>query len=794
MYFVKDIVSPSLLPVCCLAPFPADVALCSTPGGPTVRTLKDAWLTLWARPPHDPYFHLVEHPGKSVRWSLEPRLPLIISDLSAADPASSWHTRFRPDAKIRNVLRNHLINPSTEYSTVRGLLENDHVSCSIFAATFPDCVPTHIIMLLTGEQRLFLFRQMCLEPADYVRGPLRLLFRGGVPDFCCGVLSGLDRNGLVASVVPRDGESRKRPRAPPPTAKKGGKKSAESDEESENEIEEEVGVAPSKDYRRFTVARKVRFLPIDLDASPPSWRAVPHVACAISIEKSLGGCLSGKEGHTMFPLASLRDMVADRDFDDGLQLLTDLRLVEHILWDDVKHVTLAKIARQTRAVSRMVNKVMSWSPVIPETVQKIDPKCTREQHAAIVYAMQNPITVVTGGPGTGKSHWTRELARVIGDISSIMCLAPTGRAADNMPAGRTIHRVKCGIFRRPARGARADGGVAKIRTIIVDESSMLAEATHMYWGLAQIIDAFPDVERIVFLGDVNQLPPIGSGNFLHDLIQHLRRVRNEAVHTFTQNHRSDSSLHDVAQSILRGVTPTIGPSFAIKVGGYADVSRAFVDLGARSESTLTLAFNGRTEGPLLEKLLRAVDPLVTKAYGAQDPETLALGDYIVITKNCILQGVSNGTMGRITELAVAGPATGDKWVCRDTVPWKSPPMKTALAIKFQLNSASTDGRIVTIQFGAPKLLSPSAVSSDLRMKHIRGGRVLTVHKAQGGQADNVIFWLRGYESLSALYTGITRAKKKVVVIVADAAAFGRAMKKRSVDIHSLLRYLLLNEL
>lgn len=801
MNYVKDILSPDLLPTVCLTPFEAEVALCAEPGGPPTRKVK-AWMTLWTRPPVDPYFHLVEHPGKAVRWSLEPRLPLGISDLCDADPPSSWRSQFRPDAKIRKVLSNHLANPATAYSKVRRLLENDHVSCALFAATFPDCVPTHLIMLLTGEQRFFLFRQMSSDTADLAQGPLRLLFRGGVPEFPCNVLSGLDRSGRVASVVPREGESRKRPRSQP-TSAKGGKKPTESDDdESEDEISEEVGVSPSTKYKRFTVGRKVRFLPIELAAAPKSWQAFPHIACAISIEKTLAGCLSGKDGHTMYPLKNLRELVADRDFDDGLRLLTDLRLVEHI--DDgggTRFITLAKIASQTRTVARMLAKVMSWKPAVPDAAPIVDPKCTREQRAAILYALENPITVVTGGPGTGKSHWTKELVKVIGDVASIMCLAPTGRAAENMPAGKTIHREKCGIMRRPmvarARvggggGGGGGGGLerdAKIKTIILDESSMLSEATHIFWGLVEIIEAYPDLERIIFLGDVNQLPPIGGGNFLHDLIRHLHRVRPAAIHTFTHNHRSDSSLHDVAQSILRGVVPSNSPSFTIRMGGYEDVQRAFVELGAQSESTLTLAYSNK-EGEHLEARLRSVDPLLTKAWGAQNPETLALGDYIVVTKNCILQGVSNGTMGRVTELAVVGSESRDKWVCRDTVPWKRPEMKTALAVKFKLNSASGDARIVTLQFGAPKFLLPSVRSSQLRVKDIAGGRVLTVHKAQGGQADNVIFWLRGYESLSALYTGITRAKKRVIVIVAKESAFRESMERRSVPIHSFLRYLM----
>jgi len=181
-----------------------------------------------------------------------------------------------------------------------------------------------------------------------------------------------------------------------------------------------------------------------------------------------------------------------------------------------------------------------------------------EQRAAVELAAKAQVLVVTGGPGVGKTTIVRAIVSVFEAAGLVVRLAaPTGRAAKRLSdsTGReatTLHRLlefepKQGGFKRN-RALPLEGGA-----LIVDEASMvdlpLADA---------LLDAVPDGMRVVFVGDVDQLPSVGPGRVLHDLIESKRVSVVRLTKIFRQ--AEASLIVTNAHRINRGEAPIAPPS------------------------------------------------------------------------------------------------------------------------------------------------------------------------------------------------------------------------------------------
>lgn len=141
-----------------------------------------------------------------------------------------------------------------------------------------------------------------------------------------------------------------------------------------------------------------------------------------------------------------------------------------------------------------------------------------QQEVAVASAFQHKMLIITGGPGTGKSTITKAILAIVEKLTSkIILTAPTGRAAKRMAeiTGRkaaTIHSLleynfKGGGFKRN-RESPLDCDL-----VIVDEASMI-DTSLMY----SLLKAIPNHARVILVGDINQLPSVGPGNVLKDLI------------------------------------------------------------------------------------------------------------------------------------------------------------------------------------------------------------------------------------------------------------------------------------
>ena len=171
---------------------------------------------------------------------------------------------------------------------------------------------------------------------------------------------------------------------------------------------------------------------------------------------------------------------------------------------------LLSIPKQTREVDSA--RAIQW------VQQQLSFQPAENQKNAIRYALENKVMVITGGPGTGKTTIIKAILKIFSQMKiNIMLAAPTGRAAKRMsemtghPA-KTIHRLleysihKHGFQRNEKKPLDCD-------LLIIDEASMI-DTILMY----HLLKAIPATGTCIFVGDVNQLPSVGPGNVLNDMI------------------------------------------------------------------------------------------------------------------------------------------------------------------------------------------------------------------------------------------------------------------------------------
>lgn len=206
-------------------------------------------------------------------------------------------------------------------------------------------------------------------------------------------------------------------------------------------------------------------------------------------------------------------------------------------------------------VAERLNSLMNALPPrladIPPAFVKLDPGLSPEQHSAIRSALSNPVSVLTGGPGTGKTTCLKALIDVLEAANKTYALAsPTGRAAKRLSeaTGRpasTIHRLLGyspgeGFKHNPEHPLPAD-------LVVVDEASMLDLLL-----MNHLLKAMQPGSHLVLVGDVDQLPSVGAGDVLRDLIASQVASVTQLNVIFRQASGSDiiSNAHRINQGQL----------------------------------------------------------------------------------------------------------------------------------------------------------------------------------------------------------------------------------------------------
>jgi exodeoxyribonuclease V alpha subunit len=211
---------------------------------------------------------------------------------------------------------------------------------------------------------------------------------------------------------------------------------------------------------------------------------------------------------------------------------------------------LAKTANRSRACQ--VFQDLNWSAAFDWLAGRHGLHLAPEQAEGVRMALTMPVSILTGGPGTGKTH-TLKAVLTLARAKQLQCLlaAPTGRAAKRMEEATglpavTLHRL---LDLRP--GGKSAGKALQADLVVVDEVSMLDVllANHL-------VKAVPPGAHLLLVGDPDQLPSVGAGDVLADLLRSERFPVTRLSHIFRQG--AGSGIAENARRINAGQMPAFG--------------------------------------------------------------------------------------------------------------------------------------------------------------------------------------------------------------------------------------------
>ena len=532
-------------------------------------------------------------------------------------------------------------------------------------------------------------------------------------------------------------------------------------------------------YRLAEDIRGIGFATADLIASRAGIRADSDFRIRSGLKYLLSEA-SG-EGHSYLPreevlARAVRLLQAEPE---QIELQLDNLLVERELvakGRDPQQVYSPRAFREEQQIARMLLELDSDRPhdadlaQIDERIRRIEEREGIEldelQRSAVRMAVEHTVLLISGGPGTGKTTTINTIIRLLHDLGlSVMLAAPTGRAARRMTEATgypamTIHRL-LGV-----RGVPGDDtlsgtvGFEKDRdnpletdALIIDEMSMVD--THLFCSLLKAV--LPGT-RLILVGDVDQLPSVGPGRVLRDLMDSgaFRTVLLKTI--FRQAMESDIVMN--AHRILNGEMleldnrskdffflerSDVGVIYKHTVDLLQGRMPAYAGCSPWEVQVLTPMRKGNLGVLRLNEELQSIlnPPAPGKAEHTRADVTFREGDKVMQTRNNYQiawevrgnfgipieqgTGIFNGDFGRVEEIDTAAQT---------------------MTVRFD------EDRIVTYPFGE---------LDDLDLAY-----AVTVHKSQGSEYPAVILPLlqgpSGLFNRNLLYTAVTRAKNCVVIL------------------------------
>ncbi len=394
-------------------------------------------------------------------------------------------------------------------------------------------------------------------------------------------------------------------------------------------------------------------------------------------------------------------------------------------------------------------------------------KLSEEQKQAIDLAATNQVAILTGGPGTGKTFTTRAIVALWQAMGKTVALAaPTGRAAQRLSAiagsdAQTLHRLLA-FEPRTGRFQRNRERPLECDAIVVDEASMLD-----LFLMRALLRALPTGAQLLLVGDADQLPSVGPGRVLRDLIEAECVPVARLSQVFRQ--AAQSAIVRAAHQINQGRLPdcerlSSQPSSNALWYPSSDPQAITATLKELVENFLPgLGFAPRSDVQVLAPLQRG--PIGTRRLNAllqswlnpPSPELAELergdivyrqGDRVIQLKNDYDRDVFNGDLGSIVEIDSAA-------------------------------------RVLTVAFGKRPIEYGAA-----DLEALAPAWCITVHKAQGSEYPVVVLpfvrdrgpWL----SRNLFYTGLTRAKRLAIVLGSREILAAAVASERPLQRHTLL--------
>ena len=501
------------------------------------------------------------------------------------------------------------------------------------------------------------------------------------------------------------------------------------------------------------------------------FRTADQVAARLGIEKtatvrvraglSFGLAEATGQGHCGLPVAELiRATAALIEVEPGLvEAALRLELADSDLVADTVDgeacVFLAGLHRSEQVIAERIGQLLRRRPpwpaidaarAIPWVESRTGLTLAPSQAEALRRAVTAKVLVITGGPGVGKTTLVNSILQVLGaeGVHVALC-APTGRAAKRLAEStgleaRTIHRLleadpKTGGFRRDAAHPLGCG------LLVVDECSMVDVPL-----MRALLQALPDRAALLLVGDADQLPSVGPGRVLADVIASGAVPVIRLTEVFRQ--AAQSRIVTAAHGINRGQVPELGAVegsdfFFVPAEEPEDVARKLLAV-VRDRVPARFGFDPVRDVQVLCPMnrgglgARALNIELQRALNPPGPErverfgwTFGPGDKVMQVANNYERDVFNGDLGIVTGLDME---------------------EGTLTVGF-------DGRAVEYGFG--------------ELDELVLAYATTIHKAQGSEYPVVVIPLATQHYLmlarNLLYTGVTRGKRLVVVVGQEKA-------------------------
>lgn len=472
-------------------------------------------------------------------------------------------------------------------------------------------------------------------------------------------------------------------------------------------------------------------------------------------------------GHVFLPREKLLAATAqllDCDVDAVEKSLDDLIAIHRIVQEGVANVTACYLRQswedETYVVTR-IEAMLADKPDALRGVERVIKEIEREQgvqyaplqRQAVELAAKEELLLLTGGPGTGKTTSVRAIVALFERMGlNVLLAAPTGRAAKRMSEtsgreARTIHRL---LEYSPQEDgfARNEDNPLACGLLVVDEASMMD--TLLFYHL---LKAVPLGATVVLVGDVHQLPSVGPGNVLADIIASGAVPVVELTEIFRQS--AESEIICNAHLINKGQVPSLESS-RDRLSDFYFIHQNDPERAADMVVDLVRNHIPRRFGLDPVNDIQVLTPMHKGAVGAaqlnlrlqaslnpnglevrRGDRSFRLHDKVMQIRNNYDKDVFNGDVGRIVFLDGK---------------------ERTLSVRY-------DDRVVPYDFDELDELTPAYA--------------ISIHKSQGSEYPAVVIplMMQHYVLLqrNLVYTGVTRGKK-LVVLVGESRALHMAVK------------------
>lgn len=464
--------------------------------------------------------------------------------------------------------------------------------------------------------------------------------------------------------------------------------------------------------------------------------------------------LLDNQGHTCLPVDELisrayqllnvdPDMIAD-----FIETIISQGILYSTYYDDILYIYPPEMyVSEVEGVHYTRDFLIEADPIaldIPNFIERFesDNHITfgSEQKKAIELSFFEKFSLITGGPGTGKTTIIKALVKgfQLGGLGRIVLCAPTGRAAKRLTEATefeatTIHRLLMPVAGSDSYDfTKNEDDPLDIDVIIIDEASMLN--VRLYYSL---MAAIPREAHVIIVGDVDQLPPIGAGFVLKDMLDSDMVPYTRLHQIYRQN--SGNSIVDSAYAINRGDMPNLDANrdefTFIAVNSLTDMMKAVIDVYKREKENVDDELDIQIISPMRrgkagstsisQYVQQAVNPAESyKGEVRANGITYRVGDKVIQVMNSYELEVFNGEIGIIYAIT-----------------------KTDICIRFIHKE-------VRLSVDEAHMIMPAYA--------------ITVHKSQGSEYGVVIIpFIPMYGNMlqrNLLYTAVTRAKRRVIMI------------------------------